>query len=314
MLSGTSIRSKITLPYLILSIITAISIGVISVKLVFENVDDRFNNQLYETRVIASIQMEREEDRLLETLRVIANTKGIDQAIEEKDADVLRELIVGLVVNNQEEIVDILDMDGNLLLSMRHKLGGNIEEYEYLQGGPSVYVDWPFVAKVLNGEADEQGSKYSGYVETAWGDYFYVAGPVFDDNNSQIGVVLVGKTLDSVVQEIRTKTLGQITLYSKSGEILSSTFPEPQGIGVELAKGSLSIQDEESYLLNPPRREYDLESLQYRGVSRSLCKWHLDFHSSFKPDGELVQYQGPVMKRRTPFFRDIHVRQIEQLS
>ena len=56
------------------------------------------------------------------------------------------------------------------------------------------------------------------------------------------------------------------------------------------------------------------ESTVCRGVSRKLCKWDLDFHSSFKPDGELVQYQRPVMKGRTPFLRDIHIRQIEQLS
>ena len=54
MLSNISIRSKITLPYLILSAITALSIGVISVKLIFENVDERFNNQLYETHIVVN--------------------------------------------------------------------------------------------------------------------------------------------------------------------------------------------------------------------------------------------------------------------
>lgn len=260
-LASSSIRSKITFPYLFLAVVTAIGFGIVSVKLVFDNVDSRFNNQLYETRTIASVQMAREEDRLLETLRVIANTNGIDQAILEKDSDELRELIVGLVVNNQEEIVDILDMDGGLLLSMRHKPGGNIEEYEYIQGGPPIYVSWPFVAKVLDGQVDEKGSKYSGYVETEWGDYFYVSGPVFDDSRNQIGVILVGKTLDTVVQEMRTKTLGQITVYTKSGKILSSTFLEPQEIGEVLSKETLSIQDEQSYFLNPPRREQDFENL-----------------------------------------------------
>ncbi len=178
---NTSIRAKITIPYLILSVFTAIGIGVVSVRLVLDNVDKRFNNQLYETRTIASVQMEREEDRLLETLRLIANIKGIDQAILDKDADELRELIVGFVINNQEESVDILDMNGQLLLSMRHKTGGNIEEYDYLQGGPPIYADWSFVANVLNGYVDEKGNKFSGYVETEWGDFFYVSGPVFDN-------------------------------------------------------------------------------------------------------------------------------------
>ncbi|MBT3422917.1 MAG: CHAT domain-containing protein, partial [Bacteroidetes bacterium] len=60
------------------------------------------------------------------------------------------------------------------------------------------------------------------------------------------------------------------------------------------------------------RAEFEIKgsSAYFEGVSRKLCKWDLDFHSSFKPDGELVQYQRPVMKGRTPFLRDIHIRQI----
>ena len=114
MQTKASIRSKITLPYLFLSIITAISLGIVTVKVILENVEERFNNQLLETSTIAAIQMVREEDRLLETLRIVANVEGLDQTILEKDADKLRETILGIVVNNQEEIVDILDLDGNL--------------------------------------------------------------------------------------------------------------------------------------------------------------------------------------------------------
>lgn len=268
----TSIRSKITLPYLFLSVITAISIGVVTVKVILENVDERFNNQLFETGTIASVQMAREEDRLLETLRMIANTEGLDQAVLEEDADKLRDTILGIVINNQEEIIDILDMDGNLLLSMRHKPGGNVEEYEYMQGGLPVYRNWPFVTSVLNGEVDEQGNKFSGIVETGWGNYFYVSGPIFDENRTQIGAVLVGKTLGTLVQEIRAKTLGQITLYTKSGQVLSSTFLAPQTISEVLSQETLAIQDEQSYRRNPPKREQDFEGLQY---SELLGPWKI---------------------------------------
>jgi len=272
MLTSTSIRSKITLPFILISVVAAIGLGIVTVKVIFENVDERFTNKLYETGTIASVQMAREEDRLLETLRVLANTNGIDQAILEKNSEKLRESIIGQVINNQEEIVEILDMDGNLILSMRHKPGGNIEEYEYLQGSSSTYQNWPFVLEVLNGQVDGQGPRYSGSVETETGKYFYVAGPIFDENRSRVGVILVGKTLDTIVQEIRVKTLGQVTLYSKSGEILSSTFLEPQEIEESLSIQILSIQDEQSYRHNPPRREQNFENLQY---SEILGPWEI---------------------------------------
>jgi len=269
---NTSIQAKITIPYLLLSVFTAIGIGIISVRLVLDNVDKRFNNQLYETRIIASVQMQREEDRLLETQRVIANVKGIDQAILERDADELRELIVGIVVNNQEEIIDILDMDGQLLLSMRHKTGGKIEEYDYVHGGVPVYSEWPFVSKVLNGHVDEKGNKFSGYIETEWGDFFYVSGPVFDDNDNQIAVILVGKTLNTIAEEMRAKTLGQITLYSETGEIISSTLFEPKPVSKEISTEVFSFRNEESYRSNPPRREFDFENLSYREL---LSSWEI---------------------------------------
>ena len=158
------------------------------------------------------------------------------------------------------------------ILSMRHKSGGNIEEYEYLQGGLAVYQNWPFVNRVLNGQVDEQGNKFSGYVETEWGNYFYVTGPVFDKERTQVGVILVGKNLDTLTQEIRSKTLGQITLYTHSGEILSSTFIEPQKISEILAQQTLSTQDEQSYRRDPPRREQDFQGLNY---SELLGPWEI---------------------------------------
>ena len=272
MLSNLSVRSKIILPYLILTIVTAIIIAIVTVKVVLENVDERFNNQLFEIGTISSVQMMHEEERLLETLRILSNINEIDQSILDEDADKLRDITLGIAINYEEEIVDILDMDGRLILSMRHKPGGNIEEYEYLQGGLPVYQSWPFVENVLNGQVDLQGNKFSGHIETEWGNYFYVSGPVFDENRKQVGAILVGKKLDTLVQEIRTKTLGQITFYSKSGDILSSTFFEPQVISETLAQQTLLSQDEQSYRRNPPKREQNFEGLQY---SELLGPWEI---------------------------------------
>ncbi len=82
----------------------------------------------------------------------------------------------------------------------------------------------------------------------------------------------MGKTLDTLTKEMRAKTLGQIILYSESGEVLSSTFLEPQTISQELSAEVFSFQDEESYRSNPPRREYDFEDLTYREL---LGSWEI---------------------------------------
>jgi hypothetical protein len=51
------IRFKITLPYLLLSIVIAIGITILSNRIVLETVDERFSNQLYEAGKLATEAM-----------------------------------------------------------------------------------------------------------------------------------------------------------------------------------------------------------------------------------------------------------------
>jgi len=102
--------------------------------------------------------------------------------------------------------------------------GGNIEEYEFASGGQSIFLDQPFVQSVLNGVSDDQGNKFTGYMETEKGIYFYIAGPVLSDDRKMVGVILVGKPLTDLVKQLREETLAQITIYDFEGNVLASTF------------------------------------------------------------------------------------------
>ncbi len=57
---------------------------------------------------------------------------------------------------------------------------------------------------------------------------------------------MVGKSLDSLVREIRSETLSQITLYDLQGKLLASTFSVPLELPAETPEMILAQQDVES--------------------------------------------------------------------
>lgn len=242
------IRTKITVPYFFLAVLLAVGAGFLISNVVFDTLDERFKNQLAEVGQLSSELMVKEEDRLLESFRFLANAEGFAKAIgagnTEGNAEELRSLSFGVAVNNQIDAVEILDPAGNPLLSMRHKPGSVIEDYSFSTGGDSsIYRSWDFVEKVILNQEDPLGDKYSGFVQADWGDYFYVAGPVYDDKDQFVGVILVGARLRTIVTSLREKTLGQITLYAFDGQPIVSSFPSaPEAIAFDTAASIIGDQ------------------------------------------------------------------------
>jgi len=268
------IRTKITLPYFFLAVLLAIGAAFLITNIVFDTVEERFKNQLAEVGQISSELMVREEDKLLEALRLMANSDGLAEAMLSNDPEELRTLSFGIAVNSQLDDVEFLDGAGDPMFTMRHKTGGLVEEYAFSAGGDgSIYQAWDFVKKVLDNQVDQLGDKFSGYVQADWGDYFYVAGPVYDNQNEFAGVILVGTSLNQLAMTIREKSLGQITFYSFEGSPIASSFlyaPQPvnsDSAALVIANQSLPSSPTRS-LMN--QRDVSVSDITYTEV---LAAW-----------------------------------------
>ncbi len=268
-----SVRTKITIPYLILAMIVAFVAIMTAYKIILENMDTRFNNQLYEARLVASKEMVNVEQQMLETLRLISNTSGISQAIVDQDSTTLRNLSIRIAINNQTELVQFLDMQGQIILSLQHKTGGLLEEYGSSTGGEAVQKNWPFVQAVLEGKSDKYGDKFAGFSQASLGKYFYVDGPVFDDNGKQIGVIIIGESMESLALQLRAKSLGQVTFYDMSGNPITSTLSASvSGLSEANVKTILTHQNSSSFRSNGGDRKMQFESLTY---SELLGPWEI---------------------------------------
>lgn len=262
------IRSKITLPYIGLAILLAMVAAFVVTNFVLETIEERFTNQLIETGRLGAEWMVKEEDQLLESLRMVAYTEGLATATVASDAEQLRSIALPLAINAGIDAVEILDLRGASILSLRQQADGRLEDY-YSTRGDTIFQEWPFVQIILARQVDEIGDKYAGVAHAPWGDYFYVSGPILDEQEQLVGVVLIGETLSRMTRQLREATLAQSTIYGFDGLPLATTFLEDSGsLSEDLVTGILSRQHE-SFLRNLRITDIDyseiLTSMEARG-------------------------------------------------
>jgi class 3 adenylate cyclase/CheY-like chemotaxis protein/HAMP domain-containing protein len=259
-------RVKLTVPFALLAMLFAVAAVYLGSRFILESFRERFTNQLIDAGTLAADWMVQEEIRMLDSLRLIANTEGVAEAIQSRDAGRLREITLPLAINYREEAVEVLDLNGISVLSLRHRPDGAVESYESFQTD-TVQSEWQFVRKILDRQADQVGDKFSGLVNAPWGNYFYIAGPVFKENRL-VGVLLVGKSVETMARQMRQDTLAQITLYDLNGAPQASTVLVPEeipGLPEAFTRGVLKRQDQESLV-----RDLSIASASY---SEILAAW-----------------------------------------
>ena len=213
-----------------------------------------------------------EENQMLKTLRLLAYSQGVPEAMLGRDETALRTLTFGTILNNQQNAVEFIGVDGGRLLSIYHREGGEIEDYTFTKGGKNSFLDQAFVQQALLERRDSQGDKYAGYVTTDQGDYFFVVGPVYAADNQFAGVILVGTKLSSLVQKIREETLAQITLYDFQGKILASTFTSPTNLDQNYIHNVLLNQAQASFIRTNDSRDLNVRNIGFREL---LSAWNV---------------------------------------
>jgi adenylate cyclase len=258
------VRTKITFPYLVLALLLALGAAYLVSQVIVDTIEERFTNQLIEAGKLSNDWIVKEEDQLLETLRLVVNTQGVPEAVNLDDAEQLRQFALPVAVNYQTEAIELLNQEGVSILSLRHIATGKIEDYNVTRGD-NIFSQWDFVREVMAQNSDQAGNKYAGLARAPWGDYLYVAGPIIDEQGRQVGVILVGQSLPTMVRAMRQDILANITLYDLNGEPLASTFAAFGSPGVPLPEefvlNVLEAQDQASLT-----RPLDVSSIDYTEI------------------------------------------------
>ncbi len=218
-----NLQSKLIVPYVILTVLTAAVGAFVVTQLVVESFSERFANQLNEAARVAADGVVRTERDHLEHLRVMANTVGVPAAVAQRDDALLLNLLSPLAYNKQAEILVALDRDGQMIFTLWRRADGSYQT----ETQPQDFSQYPLVADILQGRQDDLGDKFVGVLKTADNtDYLMTSAPV-RDQTTVVGVLLMGTRLDHLLIRLKSEALADIVVLDNAGQLLTTTLATP---------------------------------------------------------------------------------------
>ena len=225
----SGLRAKLIVPYVLLTMVIAL-VGVFVVtNLVTSSVRERFINQLFEASRVVADGLVRHEREHLENLRLMAYMEGVSEAIIERDADGLQNMLWPIAMNNQIEAVTVVDLEGQEIMTLALEPATN----QYLVSSGADFSQFDMVMNILAGDMDEIGDKFADFLITTFGPYLFTDAPVRDSSGKMIGMLMVGTRLESVLGELKSQSLADITVLDRSGSFVATTLVTPEE-GVEV--------------------------------------------------------------------------------
>lgn len=256
-LSLPSLQSKLTVPYTLLTLVLTIVGVFILTRLVTSSIRERFTNQLFEAGRVASDGIVLQEKKHLENLRTMSYTVGVANALNSRDTEKLESLLLPIAMNNQVEIVTLIDLQGSEVLTISLDSASG----QYLRATGSDFSPFPPVEKILHGEEDERGDKFSGLLQPNDNIVLFTSAAVRKSDGELAGVLMVGSYLDQLVFDLKTRALADIALLDKNGDLLSTTLP-PEDNGhaglEETARSQVAENSTQSHKLNLYQRGYQV--------------------------------------------------------
>jgi hypothetical protein len=226
----SSLRAKLIIPYVFLTLIIALLGVFIITRLVAGSFQERFGNQLIEAGRVTADGIVRREQEHLENLRLLTFMQGVPEAFLDRDELALRQVFESLAINNKIEVLGAIDDDGLGIVTLVYQEGVDGTETEFYIGED--YTEFAPVNKILAGVADERGDKYAGMLSTSVGALLITTAPVYVGDEEFAGVLFAGSRLDNLITDIKLQALADVILLDTQGEVVATTLVEPdEGFG-----------------------------------------------------------------------------------
>ena len=215
-----SIRIKVILPYLILTLLVAV-IGVYVVtQLVTSTLSERLTNQLLEAGRVVSDEMTRLEQKHLDAARIIAFTRGVAEAIHEENSSTLNNLARPVIGGLGIENVIIVDASGKEILHAQRQADGSIKN----AAGDSLHSEFKIIQSMLASKNAESIPMRQFSMDTTDGRQYYFSAIPVALNGELVGMVLVGTSLNTLMPNLKNTSLADVTFHKENGVAIASTF------------------------------------------------------------------------------------------
>ena len=234
-----SIRFKVILPYLLLTLIVTITGAYIVTRLVSSSLNERLTNQLIEAGRVISDTMARQEIKQLESARLIAYTRGLGDAIQAGDTAQAISLAQPAAGGSNVENLMIFDGQGHESIHLIQQADGSIPSVTQTGRPTTLAIVKNILAENNPGSLPQRALT----LDPVDGRYYYFTCIPVVAANQVVGVAVIGTSLNSLLAHLKSTSLADVIIYGENGQAIASSLG---GTGTEiLFQRTISITPQE---------------------------------------------------------------------
>jgi signal transduction histidine kinase len=215
-----SIRFKVILPYLVLTLFIAVTGAYVVTRLVSNSLSERLTNQLLEAGRVVSDTMVRQELKQVDDVRLVAYTSGVGEALRDGDAEGLSDLAVRAAGGANIESVLLFDGQGREMFHAIKQADGSIED----ASKPGQATTFPFVLTLLEENNPDSFPKRALATDTIDGRYYYLTAIPVVLNGQVVGVAAVGTSLNTLLPLLENTASADVVIYDSTGQAIASSL------------------------------------------------------------------------------------------
>ena len=214
-----SIRFKVILPYMLLTLLIAVTGAYVVTRLVSRSLDERLSNQLFESGRVVSDLMARQETKHVEAARLFAFTLGLGDAVKAGDEKQISALAKPAAGGLNVEDAIIFDRQG------REKFHAIMQS----DGSSAIVtkVDQtttsPAVKNILTENNPDSLPQRELAIDPIDGRYYYLTTLPISSDGEVVGAVMVGTSVNTIMPTLKNTSLADVVFYNADGQAFATT-------------------------------------------------------------------------------------------
>jgi signal transduction histidine kinase len=215
-----SIRFKVILPYLLLTLIVAVTGAYVVTRLVSNSLSERLSNQLLEAGRVVSDTMAHQEIKHLESARLVAFTRGLGEALRDRDGEQIVLLAKPAASGLNVESLMVFDPEGRELLHLIKQSDGSIMDVS--QAGRTSTL--AIVQRILAENNPDSLPRRELAPDPVDGRYYYFTTVPVVSEGRVVGAVIVGTSLNTLLPLLENTSLADVIIYGENGQAIVSSL------------------------------------------------------------------------------------------
>lgn len=215
-----SIRFKVILPYLLLTLIVAIMGAYGVTRLVTDSLSEGLNNQLLEAGRFVSEGIAQQEVKQINNARIIVYTRGVTEAFQNEDHSKLATLTIPTATGLGIENLFFINTQGQEILHLQSSQDEPPSDVTQLHQKTKLDI---IQAVLENHNSDNIPSRAISKdpVNQRW--YYFTAIPIRTETE-MLGMIIVGTSMDAIVPDLKNSSLADVVIYGDDGHAIASTL------------------------------------------------------------------------------------------